>query len=55
MNIEYANKSDLEIINQHDEHITKEELSKSILIAAKEDNEMIRYNLESVKTTETII
>jgi len=52
MTIEYATKSDLDVISEHDEHITKEELLKSIsdnrVIVDKEDNKIIawiRYNL----------
>jgi len=52
MTIEYANKSDLDVISEYDEHITKKELLKSIsdnrVIVDKEDNKIIawiRYNL----------
>ncbi|MCL2382867.1 MAG: GNAT family N-acetyltransferase [Oscillospiraceae bacterium] len=52
MKIEYANETDLDIINEYDEHISKEELLKSILdkrvTVAKDNDEIIawtRYNL----------
>lgn len=52
MKIEYANETDLNIINEYDEHISKEELLKSILdkrVTVAKDNDKIiawtRYNL----------
>ena len=52
MIIEYAIESDLDIINEYDKHIAKEELLKSILdnrvTVARDNNKIIawtRYNL----------
>lgn len=52
MIIEYANKSDLDVINEYDKHIAKEELLKLILdnkVTVARDNSKIiawiRYNL----------